>query len=57
MVIERPRTMSILVKRHPGKQQQTGSLDVPEIMHAAAIDRFGGTGNADLTQLPLPALG
>ena len=47
--------MSIETKRHPGKQQ-TGTVDVPEIMHAAAIDRFGGPEVLTLHELPLPAL-
>jgi NADPH:quinone reductase-like Zn-dependent oxidoreductase len=47
--------MSIETKRHPGKQQ-TGTVDIPEIMHAAAIDRFGGPEVLTLHQLALPAL-
>jgi NADPH2:quinone reductase len=48
-------TMSMETKKHPG-EQQTGAMKVPEIIHAAAIDRFGGPEVLTLHRLPVPAL-
>src|ERR1700730_12845380 len=45
--------MSIETKKHPG-EKHTGAAEIPAIMHAAAIDRFGGPEVLTLHKLPVP---
>jgi NADPH:quinone reductase-like Zn-dependent oxidoreductase len=47
--------MSIETKKHQG-EQQTANTNIPKIMHAAAIDRFGGPEVLTLHELPTPAV-
>jgi NADPH:quinone reductase-like Zn-dependent oxidoreductase len=47
--------MTIETKKHPGTHE-TGTFEVPQIMHAAAIDAFGGPEALTLHDLPVPAL-
>jgi NADPH:quinone reductase-like Zn-dependent oxidoreductase len=47
--------MGTETKKHPA-EQQTGTIEVPEIMRAAAIDRFGGPEVLTLHELPVPAV-
>ncbi len=45
--------MSIETKKHPG-ERHTGAAEIPAIMNAAAIDRFGGPEVLTLHKLPVP---
>lgn len=45
--------MSIETKNHPG-EKHTGTAEIPAIMNAAAIDRFGGPEVVTLHKLPVP---
>jgi NADPH:quinone reductase-like Zn-dependent oxidoreductase len=47
--------MTIETKKHRG-EQQTANTNIPEIMHAAAIDRFGGPEVLTIHELPTPAV-
>ncbi len=47
--------MSIEAKKRP-PSHQPGAVDVPDLMHAAAIDAFGGPEVLALRQLPVPAV-
>jgi NADPH2:quinone reductase len=41
-------------KRNIGHRQQSATIDVPELMHAAVIDAFGGPEMLTLQQVPVP---
>jgi NADPH:quinone reductase len=47
--------MNIETRKHRHKQQ-SATIHVPAVMHAAAIDAFGGPGMLSLRQLPVPAV-
>jgi NADPH2:quinone reductase len=49
------KTMSNETKKHPG-EHRAGSSGIPEIMRAAAIDRFGGPEVLTLHELLVPKL-
>src|SRR5438067_2025483 len=47
--------MSIETRKHVA-EWQTGTVDIPEMMHAAAIDRFGKPEVLTLHQVQVPAV-
>jgi NADPH2:quinone reductase len=47
--------MSTETKKHAG-EKHVGEIDIPEIMRAAAIDRFGGPEELTIQKVPVPSL-
>jgi NADPH:quinone reductase-like Zn-dependent oxidoreductase len=47
--------MSVETKKHTG-EKHSREIEIPEIMHAAAIDRFGGPEVLTLHKVPVPVI-
>jgi NADPH:quinone reductase len=47
--------MSVTTRKHPGGQHAR-ETEIPEIMQAAALDRFGGPEVLTLHKVPVPEL-
>ncbi len=48
-------TMSVDTRKHPAGRH-AASIEIPEVMHAAALDRFGGPDVLTIHKLPVPSI-
>ena len=47
--------MSVDTRKHPAARHAAG-IEIPEVMRAAALDRFGGPDVLTIHKLPVPSI-